>query len=679
MLIAVYLASWPPDITFEDGPIFAAACYSRGLAHPPGYPLHTLLCWPLAQLADFLPLSIAQASALASLIPAVAACLLVARLAAISTGCWPAGLVAAGLLGLAPGFWSQAIIPESYALNAFLIAAAWTAADEYVRRQSPAMLPVLALLCGLGLANHWPLFVLPAPALLLWLLQARRRLVADLACRRMLLGVSAAFAVGLLPYLHLYFFAADGYQFADAREKGFYWYVSRQAYGGTDVSGFSLERIPDMGIALLLLAKQYAYIFAAAGAAGLWWMSRCGRRLQAAAVLWAVCSCTVLLVFIRSPAASQYLAAEVFVVYPLPAYLWFALPIAVAAAFILRRLPDWSGLQWGSCALLLAAVVVLRFPAVDRSSDKVALEYANRLLGGLPADATLLVPSIDYYFGVHYLQQQAGFRPDVRLLKESDLFEQLDRSFKLTVEQQQQLAALAPVAFVSDFQLSEHGRTMRGMYYTLSGGDTGDTVVQLDEQDREYYLRLIEQAASGSLTNGWTHRFVLQEIGEIAKFLAMDAVRGKGQNENLELLKAALRLPAGRYGRFIAESTGGFLTPQQVIAAAIVLEEDFPDLYPEWRARVLHLAGYAFFLQGDIESSVDLFERSLAQFPNADNSRTIIDLLQTYAISQRFEDYRRLRNRFADFNAGEALKRTDAACQRHFQSACFEHVKESAP
>ena len=679
LLAGAYLASWPPDITFEDTPIFAAACYSRGLAHPPGYPLHTLLCWPLAQLADFLPISIAQASALASLIPAIGACLLLARLASVATGCPPAGLLAAGLLGLAPGFWNQAIIPESYALNAFLIAAAWSAADAYVRAQQPRMLIVLALCIGLGLANHWPLFLLPAPALLLWLLPARRQLRTDLGSPHLLAAIAAALAAGLLPYLHLLFPAEQGYRFfAQEPEEGFFWYVSRQAYSSDELAGAS-RNLAEMGLVLLMFAKQYAYVFAAAGLVALGWMRRRGQLWPVLAVLWAVCSCTLVLLLVRPLAPGRFMAAEIFAAYPLPAYLWFALPIAVAIALFFSRLIKCPIRQWVCCALVLIVCALVRFPGIDRSLDDVAAVHAQRLLASLPEDSTLLVPKHDFYLGINYMQQIGAARPDVRLLGERELFVQLDRAMQLGAEQQQQLADLAPVAFISDLQLAQRGRTWRGSHFLFGGSAAGTTAVKLDEEARQYYRQLIAASAAGHYSNGWTRRFVAETISDLARHLAGAA--GNGQQQpvaaDLQLLELARQLPAGRYGSFIAVATGSRATPQQVVQDALLMEEEFPVFYPQWRARVLYISGYAFFLQGDVAAAADLFEQSLAQFPSEDNFRALIDLLQVYAFMKRFDDYRELRMRFAGFDPGAALKGQDAACARHFAASCTADVKES--
>ncbi|MEJ2762173.1 MAG: DUF2723 domain-containing protein [Gammaproteobacteria bacterium] len=48
---AVYCWSMPRTVVFEDDGLFIMASYFNGIAHPPGYPLFTLL----GHLATFLP------------------------------------------------------------------------------------------------------------------------------------------------------------------------------------------------------------------------------------------------------------------------------------------------------------------------------------------------------------------------------------------------------------------------------------------------------------------------------------------------------------------------------------------------------------------------------------------------------------------------------------------------
>ena len=179
-LLGLYLATMPPQLTLEDASVFTATCATLGLAHPSGYPLHTLSCYPLLQLATAAGFNLFEGAALASALAAAAACVVLCIALRRLCGCPASALLAAGSLGLAPAFWAQAVIPEVYALNVLLLAVCVALAERATATGSPRYLVALAFAGGLGLANHWPLFVLAAPALAILLL-LRPQLYATLA------------------------------------------------------------------------------------------------------------------------------------------------------------------------------------------------------------------------------------------------------------------------------------------------------------------------------------------------------------------------------------------------------------------------------------------------------------------------------------------------------------------
>ena len=164
-----YLATMPPDIVFEDAGIFASACYTGGLAHPPGYPLHGLLCVPFAHLDSVFPVSpamgVAVLSALANSLCAAALAWIFSRLLRDPV------LALAAALAYAFGLhsWSQSIVPEVYTLNALLFFCVFALVLRFRQTGSLRYAYIGALAAGLGLSNHWPLFLfaLPACALLL--------------------------------------------------------------------------------------------------------------------------------------------------------------------------------------------------------------------------------------------------------------------------------------------------------------------------------------------------------------------------------------------------------------------------------------------------------------------------------------------------------------------------------
>ncbi|WOV90684.1 MAG: DUF2723 domain-containing protein [Candidatus Zeuxoniibacter abyssi] len=202
LLSAVYWLTLPPGVTFEDTGLFATVCYNAGIAHPPGYPLHTLLCIPFARLADFLPLNPAQATALLSLMAAVAAAVLFYEIAGRLWRRRTLAFFLAAALGLGDRFWSQAIIPETYTLNALLVVATLLFILRFMRRPKKCQpLFIAAFLFGLGLSNHWPLYLITAPAFAIMVFDGKtfKRHLTTANIGRVFFFV----ALGLSPYLYL--------------------------------------------------------------------------------------------------------------------------------------------------------------------------------------------------------------------------------------------------------------------------------------------------------------------------------------------------------------------------------------------------------------------------------------------------------------------------------------------
>ena len=191
--LALYVATLPRTVVLEDDGLFLMAGVHLGVAHPPGYPLYTLIVHlftrlPFGDPAFLGHLSSAVLGALAC--GAVYAC---ARLLRASPA--PA-LIAAWLFGVSEQFWAQAIITEVYTLNALLFFAAYAlvllgARDP--RREWPLWCAAVAW--GAGLANHWPLMVLATPGLALALLPVWREVLPRLP---RLLG--AALVTAATPY-----------------------------------------------------------------------------------------------------------------------------------------------------------------------------------------------------------------------------------------------------------------------------------------------------------------------------------------------------------------------------------------------------------------------------------------------------------------------------------------------
>ena len=107
-----------PTIPFGDGPELIAAADSLGVAHPPGYPLYTMLGWLALRLPFGEPaLRMNLMSALFGALTCAAVTWLVGRLQPSRVAATVAGL------GLAASstFWAVATVTEVYTLHLLLM------------------------------------------------------------------------------------------------------------------------------------------------------------------------------------------------------------------------------------------------------------------------------------------------------------------------------------------------------------------------------------------------------------------------------------------------------------------------------------------------------------------------------------------------------------------------------
>lgn len=169
--LLVYLRTLAPTIAAWDAGDFATAAYTFGIAHPPGYPLYTLLGFLFTHLV---PLGdVGFRMNLLSAVCATAAVGLTAALAAtICEDMW-AGAVAGWLLAFSNAWWSQAVVAEVYALNGVFFAAIWLLLLRWRTYGVARSLFVAAFVFGLGLAHHLSIGM-SAPAILILLVWSWR-------------------------------------------------------------------------------------------------------------------------------------------------------------------------------------------------------------------------------------------------------------------------------------------------------------------------------------------------------------------------------------------------------------------------------------------------------------------------------------------------------------------------
>ena len=416
----VYVLTTARDIVVGDSPEFVGAAVTFGVAHPPGYPLLTLLGHLFSLLpVGPLPFRVNLVSAACH----AAAVGLVYLTALRLSRSHAASAVAAIALAFNALFWSWSLVAETFPLNDLLVAAMlyflvlW---HEKPERAAPLILA--AFMGGLGVSNHLTIVLLvPAIVVVLWgqraVLFARPQIVA--AC----VGASL---LGLLPYAYL--------PWAAAHHPAINW---GSIASFSDLVGHFLRR--DYGTGQLVSAVEYqggspvqriatlldtfglvSGLLLALGAVGAYrrlrwyfWFVACAFVFAGPAFVWYsnVNLASPLIGFVLE---RFYLVSHV-VAAPLMA---FGVLLAAEQLSRIARLRGGLAELAVTAALILATFgpAVGNYAAVDQSQNHVARWFAEDVLASLGPNTILLAGGDETVMPVSYLQAVERQRPDVTLV-----------------------------------------------------------------------------------------------------------------------------------------------------------------------------------------------------------------------------------------------------------------------
>lgn len=154
-VFSIYLVTISTNIYVGDSPLLAAAAYSIGTAHPPGYPLYVIL----GKLMTFLPFgNIAfKANIVGSVFGALTA-VLISKSVNYMTGNRYAAVAAAVFFSLTPVVWMQSVIAKGavYTLNAFLCSVIFLLTVRIIKEDGSFYKQsfLIAFFIGLGMGNH---------------------------------------------------------------------------------------------------------------------------------------------------------------------------------------------------------------------------------------------------------------------------------------------------------------------------------------------------------------------------------------------------------------------------------------------------------------------------------------------------------------------------------------------
>lgn len=394
--LAAYFYTLAPSVTWKhngaDSGDLAAAAFTLGVPHPPGYPLFILVGSLFARLPSFEPAAgvailSATAAALAVFVLAQAGSALITPLPINGSARLIPPLAALGF-AFAPALWSQATIAQVYTLNLFFAAIIlWAMVSGHRHRVA-----VAAAAFGFGMAHHLSILLL-APGAWIALKPTRR----DLPSLLLLLAP-------LLVYLYLpvraAFYPAVNWGNPSTLER-LIWVVTAEPYR-PDPTAVS---VTDIAARITLVSGSLAEQFTPIGLLlALWGLVRLAfarPRLASALELSGAVVIGFDLIFVTRDSFMYLLPASAI------ALLW----LIYGAGDLVSRL-RWRALRIGATIALAALPVYnawANFAAMDLSTDREAYDYARGILDKLPRDAVVFAEGDRSLFALVYYRQAVAF------------------------------------------------------------------------------------------------------------------------------------------------------------------------------------------------------------------------------------------------------------------------------
>lgn len=432
VIFTSYLVSMPKTVMLEDDGLFIMSSYFLGIAHPPGYPIHTLI----GHLFTHIPIgSVAsRAHAMSGFFGALG-CVLIALIVMQLLRARIAAYPAAMMLAWSPVYWSQSIIAEVYTLNAFffllILLLLLDAVDYHTKHATDSSecgkslsfkIAPIAFLYGLSLTNHWPLMILSSSCYLIiaW------PILKDIAQRLPLIFI--CFALGLTPYLWMYLYTPPppGYAVMGPINtfEDLWFYISRKGYSGVDnsITAGIEDKLAFIGFfskETVIQLFPLGTLLAATGFVVQWKIL--GRRISLALTVGFISTSLLLIGLLNFD--FDLIRQAVIQVYFIPAYailtiicatgILYADMLWVKTTLKNHNLQHTARLAIPVFAILL--IITLNLKENFRHFDNWTKEYADIILSTIENDSVVFTDSDTTAGPLGYFHLVENRRPDLEL------------------------------------------------------------------------------------------------------------------------------------------------------------------------------------------------------------------------------------------------------------------------
>jgi len=416
-VFSVYVYTLFPAYKGNDSPETAAAAYTLGIMHPPGYPLMTMA----GKIATFVPAAnpsfrLNVFSASLAVLTLLALYLILTRhvfMPALRPNSIISAALAAGfmlVLSFSGYYWPQALEAKGgiYNLNLLLTALVFLAVLEFGVNKDKKLLYAAAYIYGLSMANHWPSMIILLPVIAVDVASTG----AVLRQRQYALSVLFVLA-GLSAYLFLYIRSSSepSLNWGSPDSVGrLFSVISREIYRG--------EAKPFTAFVIGYQLKYYAawftsnygllWILLPAGAVLLYRANRQVFILSGGTAL----VVSFVLVFLNRTALETIWLMGIFL---MPAAFGLLILTAKAASFAAAK-TGFAGRVAVLAAVYFSAVFLFssNIGRNSRQSDFISYDLGRNILSALDERAYYLSEHDMYYMPVLYSLVVEGKKPGLK-------------------------------------------------------------------------------------------------------------------------------------------------------------------------------------------------------------------------------------------------------------------------
>ncbi|XP_075388500.1 protein O-mannosyl-transferase TMEM260 isoform X2 [Tenrec ecaudatus] len=426
----VFTLTLPPSVPGGDSGELITAASELGVAHPPGYPLFTLM----AKLAIVLFPSGSVAyrvNLLCGLFGAVAAALLFFTVFRLSGSC-AGGALAAGVFAFSRLAWQWSVTAEVFSLNnlfvGLLLALTVHFEQAATAQERSKIAKIGAFCCGLSLCNQHTI-VLYVLCIIPWiLLRLLREKELSLGA---LLKLGLSFCVGLLPYLYLpissYLNHARWTWGDQTTVLGFLTHFLREEYGtfslakseiGSSMSTILLSQVTSMRTELSFNIQALAV-----------WANLCSVRKDRPnlSLIWLFTGMCCIYSLFFAWRANLDISKPLFMGVVERFWLQSNAVVAVLAGVGLAALVSESQrvlnnsmglrcLEWLSAAIFVTYQIYSNYSICNQRTNYVVDTFAKNLLASMPQDAIILLRGDLPGNALRYMHYCEGLRPDISLV-----------------------------------------------------------------------------------------------------------------------------------------------------------------------------------------------------------------------------------------------------------------------